>query len=423
MPDLITPEASKPDAAKWVSLPYHRTWLIDQASGLFDFFGRRSVNPAGGFFPLDDCGQPILRTQSGTAPAREIHSTTRMVHCFSIARLMGRPGAAAFIDHGMDFLWKGHRDSVNGGYFWGIGEDGPSDSRKQAYGHAFVLLAAASAKVAGHPDADRLLADVTEILRKRFWESSHGAVAEEFDADWSPISRYRGQNSNMHLTEACMAAYEATGDRSYLDMAESIATLLIQKLTAANDWRLPEHFNENWELDRDYAGGDVFRPYGTTPGHWLEWTRLLLQLWELGGRRLDWLPDAAKALFERAVSEGWNADRRGFHYTLDWTGKPHLRNRLWWPAAEGIGAATFLNAIDGAPHYEEWYRRIWDFVAKDIIDRDNGGWRAEAVEPEGSIAPLFQGKPDLYHALQACLIPLLPTSGTITRGLAAVGLP
>ena len=66
---------------------------------------------------------------------------------------------------------------------------------------------------------------------------------------------------------------------------------------------------------------------------------------------------------------------------------------------------------------------IWDFVAKDIIDRDNGGWRAEAVEPEGSIAPLFQGKPDLYHALQACLIPLLPTSGTITRGLATVGLP
>jgi mannose/cellobiose epimerase-like protein (N-acyl-D-glucosamine 2-epimerase family) len=220
-----------------------------------------------------------------------------------------------------------------------------------------------------------------------------------------------------------MAAFEATGDRGYMEMAESIATLLIQKLTAANDWRLPEHFNENWELDRDYAGGDVFRPYGTTPGHWLEWTRLLLQLWELGGRRLGWLPDAAKALFERAVSEGWNADRCGFHYTLDWTGKPHLRNRLWWPAAEGIGAAAFLNAIDGAPHYEEWYRRTWDFVANHIIDRDNGGWRAEAVEHEGLIAPLFQGKPDLYHALQACLIPLLPTSGTITRGLATVGLP
>ena len=83
-----------------------------------------------------------------------------------------------------------------------------------------------------------------------------------------------------------MAAFEATGDRSWLDMAESIATLIIGKRAAENGWRVAEHFNEKWELDRDYANGDVFRPYGTTPGHSLEWTRLLLQLWELGGRRL-----------------------------------------------------------------------------------------------------------------------------------------
>jgi hypothetical protein len=83
-----------------------------------------------------------------------------------------------------------------------------------------------------------------------------------------------------------MAAFEATGDKAYLDMAESIAPLLIGKRATASRWRLPEHFNENWEIDPDYAGRDVFRPYGTTPGHWLEWTRLLLQLWQLGGRRL-----------------------------------------------------------------------------------------------------------------------------------------
>ena len=98
-----------------------------------------------------------------------------------------------------------------------------------------------------------------------------------------------------------------------------------------------------------------------------------------------------------------------------------MRNRLWWPAAEGIGAAAFLNAIDGAPEYEEWYRRIWDFVADQLIDRENGGWRTEAVDPTGRIAPLFEGKPDLYHALQACLIPLLPTTGSITRGLVTTG--
>jgi mannose/cellobiose epimerase-like protein (N-acyl-D-glucosamine 2-epimerase family) len=89
--------------------------------------------------------------------------------------------------------------------------------------------------------------------------------------------------------------------------------------------------------------------------------------------------------------------------------------RLFWPQAEGVGAAAFLNAIDGGAEYESWYRRIWDFIAADLIDRANGGWRSEAAEAgEG---PFFEGKPDLYHALQACLIPLLPTTGSITRGL------
>ena len=69
------------------------------------------------------------------------------------------------------------RDPVNGGYFWGVGYEAPTDTTKQAYGHAFVLLAASSAKVAGHPDADRLLTDISTVLAERFWEEAHGAVA------------------------------------------------------------------------------------------------------------------------------------------------------------------------------------------------------------------------------------------------------
>lgn len=175
-------------------------------------------------------------------------------------------------------------------------------------------------------------------------------------------------------------------------------------------------------MDRDYPGGDVFRPFGITPGHALEWTRLILQLWELGGRRLGWLTEAAKALFRRACATGWDTAEGGFRYTLDWDGKPHLRNRLWWVSAEGIAAAAFLNQIDGALEYEEWYRRIWGFVAGKLIDWEHGGWRTEAIDPTGEVVPLFSGKPDLYHALQAYLIPLLPTTGSVTRGLSTGGI-
>ena len=186
----------------------------------------------------------------------------------------------------------------------------------------------------------------------------------------------------MHLTEALMAAFEATGDKTYLEMAESIATLVIDRLAAAHGWRVAEHFDENWKLDRDYANGDVFRPYGTTPGHSLEWTRLLLQLWELGGRRLGWLPDAAKALFARAVG-GRLGRGAGRLSTTRSTGTASRASRTasGGRARKGSARRAFLNAIDGAPEYEDWYRRIWDFVASHLIDRENGGWRPEPRDP------------------------------------------
>ena len=103
------------------------------------------------------------------------------------------------------------------------------------------------------PLADKMLADVTEVIETRFWEEQNGAIAEEFNADWSPISSYHGQNSNMHLTEALMAAFEATGERSYLDKAERIADLIIRRRAGENGYRVAEHFDGNWTVDKTYT--------------------------------------------------------------------------------------------------------------------------------------------------------------------------
>ena len=103
-------------SAKWATLAGHRLWLLQQAEALYGFFERHSINPLGGFYDLDDQGSPFAPgAVPGKHAGRQIHVTTRMVHCFSIAHLMGRPGATSLIDHGMDFLWNGHRDQANGG--------------------------------------------------------------------------------------------------------------------------------------------------------------------------------------------------------------------------------------------------------------------------------------------------------------------
>jgi len=399
--------------APWRANAGHRRWLTGQADDLFKFFEAESFNPGGGFHALDNAGRAIHADA-----LRPLHATTRMVHGFSIGHLLGRPGAADFVDHGVNALLERHRDAAHGGYFWSFDDDGPRERDKLAYGHAFVLLAASSAKVAGHPLADRLLADASEVLDTRFWEPAPGASAEEFAEDWSPLSAYRGQNSNMHLTEALMAAFEATGEAVYLSRAQSIAELILRRHAAAEGWRVPEHFHADWTLDREYKGSDMFRPYGLTPGHWLEWARLALQLWALGGKKHGWLVEAAKGLFAQSVGAGWDAQRGGFYYTLDWDGAPRIRDRLWWPCCEAIGAAAFLRDLANDPFYEDWYRRVWSFAARHLIDRREGGWHAQLDDSLRPTQGYFVGKPDLYHALQACLIPLYPTDGSLTRGIA-----
>jgi len=401
------------NASQWSTRPFHRQWLMRQANNLFDFFQRASLNRKGGFFDLDNEGLPIEPDNA----LRQIHSTTRMVHCFAIGSLIGRPGSDEMVDHGMRYIWESHRDTKHGGYIWSLDDEGPRDDSKQAYGHAFVMLAASSAKLAGHPLADQMLADVTEVINSHFWDESRGAVREEFGNNWSEISQYRGQNSNMHLTEALMAAYEATGERSYLLKAERIAELIIGKHAAALKYRVAEHFDANWVLDEGYVGSEMFRPSGTTPGHWLEWSRLLLQLWILGDKRLSWLTDAARNLFRQAIELGWDKAHGGFFYTLDWDNRPVMREKLWWPVSEAIGAAAFLCAYDRDQYFQVWYRRLWDFAANHLIDHELGGWRAELREDLTPTARLFTGKPDIYHALQACLIPLYPAAGSLTHAI------
>ncbi len=404
---------------RFVTRPAHRHWLLGQARTLFDFFQGAAFNPTGGFFALDTFGKPLPPKPGQTGAERQIHETARMIHAFAAAHLLGLPGADRIVDHGMDFLWTRMRDGQAGGYFWGVDDTGPTNATKQAYGHAFVLLAASSAMTVGHPDAGRLLADITEVLRTRFWDATAGATTEEYAADWSPLGSYRGQNSNMHLTESLMAAFEATGDSSYLAMAESIADLIINRHARSLDWRVAEHFDENWRIDRAYRGDPMFRPQGTTPGHALEWSRLLVQLWELGGRAHPWMPEAAKGLFLRTTSIGWDRRTGGFYYTLDWDDRPDQSDRFWWPCAEGIAAAAVLGSIDPDPRFEEWYRRIWSFSTRHLIDHANGGWFPELDSDLRPAPRVFEGKPDIYHAVQACLIPLLPADGSLTKGLRA----
>lgn len=396
-------------AGRWLDDPAHRAFLRGDARRALDFFDASAGGA--GFRMLDLAGRPLP-----DGPL-ELHVTTRLVHSYALGRMAGRPDRAGIIDRGMDLLWRRHRDTRHGGYLWAVGDNG-DDATKLAYGHVFVLLAASSAKMAGHPDADRLLADIAQVLEDRFGEQDAALFRDEFTRDWHAFSAYRGMNANMHGVEALLAAHEATGDAGYLRRAGLILDFFIVEQAGAHGWQIPEHYGPGWRPDPHYAGNPMFRPAGTTPGHSFEMARLLLQWWDLAGRPGDDAPRHARLLVETALCDAWSAGG-GLAYTLGFDGGVARPARYWWPVTEATGAVAALLKADPGADDEGWYRRLWRFANARLIDHDNGGWFPEIGPDDRPASGQFQGKPDIYHALQADLFPLVPELSCRARDLEA----
>jgi len=220
-------------------------------------------------------------------------------------------------------------------------------------------------------------------------------------------SDYRGQNANMHMAEAFLAAADATGDEAYAGRAVRIAGRIIGEFAAAGNWRVPEHYDSAWrpvpEFNAEQPMQDLFRPYGTTPGHSVEWARLLLQMRDRAGSAGDWMHEAAVNLFDRTVADAWDEQRTGFAYTLGTDGSPFVPDRYHWVIAEAIGAAAYLHAVTGEKSYDRWYQRFWDHAELYVLDHRLGSWRHELTPQNAPGNTAWQGKPDLYHALQATL--------------------
>ncbi len=399
--------------------PAHRTWLDEEMRRLARF-GVASADPRGGFGWLLDDG-----TRDGSRPV-ELWISCRMTYVFALAELAGVDGASALVEHGLSALEGPLRDAEHGGWFSSI-DSGPINDRKEAYAHAFVILATASAAAAGHSRADALLREALAVHTERFWDEAEGMARESFSRDWSAEEPYRGVNANMHTLEAYLAAADVLSDRSLLVRAIRIVTRVVDVLGRGNDWRLPEHFTAEWEPLLDYnadAPAHPFRPYGATVGHGIEWSRLTLQTEQsllLAGLAVpEWMAEAAASLYDRAVSDGWAVDGAdGFVYTVDWSGTPVVRERMHWVDAEAIGAAAALLKRTGEARYERDYAAWWDYARNYLIDEGSGSWRHELDALNASSHAVWVGKPDLYHAVQATLIPRLPLAPALAVSLAA----
>lgn len=381
-------------------------------------FGLAGRHPGGGFAWLGDDGTPDLDRDV------ELWITCRMTHVYALGHLLGFEGAADLVDHGLAALAGRLRDADRGGWHATVGPHGPTSQTKGAYEHAFVVLATSSAAVAGRPGADDLLVEALAVQERHFWHEDDGAAVDVYlDPAFERLEDYRGANANMHTVEAYLAAADVTGERRWLERAERIVHRFVHGVAGGHDWRLPEHFDPDWRPLLDYNRDQPdhpFRPYGATVGHAFEWARLAVHLDAATGGDGGQLRSDAESLFHRGVADGWQADGApGFVYTTDWDGIPVVRQRLHWVVCEALNAAATLQRATGDDRYGERHRQWWAHAEACFIDREDGSWHHELDVDNRPAASVWSGKPDLYHALQAVLVPRAPLAPSLATAIAA----
>ena len=127
-----------------------------------------------------------------------------------------------------------------------------------------LLALAAAYELSGdarvREEIDSLVAFLDSGLR-----SPHGGFIEGI-----PATLPRRQNPQMHLFEAMLALYEATGEPQFQNRAGDFFGLFVGSLFDQQTQTLGEYFDAEWKPAAGDKGG------WTEPGHHFEWASLLV---------------------------------------------------------------------------------------------------------------------------------------------------
>ncbi|MCI6043234.1 AGE family epimerase/isomerase [bacterium] len=381
-------------------------------------FGHKFPSPGGSSYYLGDDGTPWKERN------RETWITSRMAHVYSIGTMLGHEGSEELVDAALKGLCGELHDVKNGGWYAGLTADGNIVENKQCYAHAFVILAATSGMLAKRPGAEELLQDALKLYDLRFWNEEEGLSCDTWNTEFTVMDDYRGINANMHTVEAFLAVADVAGKEEYRVRAGRI----IDRVTgwaADNNWRIPEHFTKDWVADLECnkeKPDDQFKPYGATPGHGIEWARLITQ-WALSTYKEDKEAageyiEIAENLYNRAVEDAWNADGApGIAYTTDWNGNPIVHDRMHWTLAEAINTSATLYHVTKKQKYADDFAEFMEYLEDKVHDHVNGSWFHQLDRNNNVIGTVWPGKSDIYHALQATLIPYYASDVSIAAAV------
>jgi mannose/cellobiose epimerase-like protein (N-acyl-D-glucosamine 2-epimerase family) len=356
-----------------------RQWLVEAALPFWS--GAGLDREAGGFVErLHLDGTPDL-----SAPKR-LRVQARQIYVFSHAHVLGlMPGGDAVAAHGYDFVVAhGCPDGIAAGFVHALARDGTVvDARRDSYDHAFLLLAFSWFHLAtGRADARvavLALGDAIEAVLRH--PRGHGYVVDDRGGD------ALHQNPHMHLFEAMLAAYDATGEEVFLRRARVLFGLFRERMFDAGAGVLREFHDADWQPAPGEAGQVV------EPGHHCEWAWLLKCYADRVGEPLA---DEAYRLHDFAMRHGRPGEGVLLCDELSPDGRVRKPGTRCWPQTEAIKALVALAEARGeAPGPE--LDAIVEALFETFLDRPMPGAWIDWVDAAGT--PIVGAIPasTLYH--------------------------
>lgn len=297
-----------------------RAWMFEAA---LPFWAERGVDRVdGGFFEeLDHAGRPTA------CDFKRVRVICRQIYVFSHAALLGWTPGAALSEWGYKFLVTQAR-LREGGWARKLSRHGAViDATIDLYDLAFVVFAMAwRYRVSGDAEARAHALDTLNFIRTRM-RAENGGFWHSL-----PLTGLRVQNPHMHLAEACLVAFEATGEEVFLDTAREIVQLFATRFFDPRT--LGELFDQSWTR----VGGSV------EPGHHFEWTWILSHYQRLTG---DPVATLAARSAEFAERYGVDPGTHAVYDALTQEGDVLQSSSRIWPNTERIKAALALFELDG----------------------------------------------------------------------------
>lgn len=389
---------------------FSREFLTRHVADIIKFYESRAIDETGGFFQSFYIDGEIFD------PAfRQIVSSTRMVINFMMSGiLLKRPDLIKKGEHGLDYLEKVHYVEGKNAYAFTVRDHKPEDMTQQAYAYAFILAAHAAALKANAANSSRAsLEKVWQILEERFWVPEARAYLDTISAEGVVDNSYRGQNSNMHMCEGLIAAYEATRDSKFLDRAKMLAETFTVKLAGKADGFVWEHYTADFEIDWEYNKDDptnIYRPWGFQPGHQAEWAKNLMNIYRHLGKaeqtEAGWMIEKARQLFDGAWELSWDAEHGGLVYGFGPDRKWCDSEKYFWVQGESLATLAQLYQASQNPEYIEKYVALWSYCWKHWVDHVHGGWIGFKLTRDNQqlnkVKAQAGAKCD-YHTLCACI--------------------